>query len=110
MLSESPLTELVAPDSALAELAGLLREDGSYHFENIGIIVKHLELSHDHLVLTLLLSHSLLVHYDLSELYNCRIEQFRSHIIVQLTIFDALDLGDFSLHLALYLCNTLHYF
>ena len=40
---------------------GLLGEDGAHHFEHIGVIVEHLELSHDHLILALFLRHFLFV-------------------------------------------------
>ena len=42
----------------------LLGEDGADHFEHISVIVKHLELGHDHLVLALFLRHLLFVDND----------------------------------------------
>ena len=55
-------------DHVLALKHRLLGENGSDHFEDIGVIIKHLELSHDHLVLRSLRGHSLLVLDDLSVL------------------------------------------
>ena len=43
---------------------GLLGEDGSDHFEHISVIIKHLELRHNHLVLALFLRHLLFVDND----------------------------------------------
>ena len=48
----------------------LLGEDGTDHFEDVCIVVEHFELSHHHLVLTLLLNHLLLVHDHFFVLYR----------------------------------------
>ena len=43
----------------------LFSEDGAHHFEHISVIIKHIELGHNHLVLALFLRHLLFVDNDL---------------------------------------------
>ena len=84
----------------------LLRQNGSHKLVDIRIIVQHFELSHNHLIFTLLLCHGLFVYDNLAEL--CR-EILLVRTTLSLTSFDTFDFGDLSLHSALHFCYFFHF-